>query len=110
MTNVEKFKEIFDIEVVPENTCLSESCLCHECSHHDGTRCHVEDWWYAEYQGEPTIPLSVIEKIKTGIRDEMTSDERKWGGIWYDKPRKTIIEIFDAIIDKAVKECTHENN
>lgn len=108
MTNAEKFKEIFDIEVVPENTCLSESCLCHECSHHDGTRCHVEDWWNSEYQGEPTIPLSVIEKIKAEI-------------IQYFMENKDSEDLFLAgcgdgayhalaIIDKAVKECTNEEN
>ena len=52
MTNLEKFKEVFDMDIVPENTCLSESCLCHECSHHNGTRCAVEEWWYAEYEGD----------------------------------------------------------
>ena len=146
MTNAEKFKEVFDIEVVPENTCLSESCLCHECSHHDGTRCHVEDWWYAEYQGEPTVPLKDLisreEALMALTGVNLPTDRDKLIAL-YDKRIKALqtveavplsvigdikaeieresdykpYEMYDmkwafnkalGIIDKAVKECTHE--
>lgn len=46
---------------------------------------------------EPTIPLSVIEKITTEIEERATYE-----GIYLDRA-----DVLDTI-DKAVKECTHE--
>ena len=81
MTNAEKFYEVF------------------------GTKGWVD--WDAEYQGTPTIPLSVIEEIKAEIHKEITSGG-KWSGGWYEVIEENAIKKFDEIIDKAVKECTHE--
>ena len=79
MTNAEKFYEVF------------------------GTKGWVD--WDAEYQGTPTIPLSVIEEIKAEIHKEI--NEVKFGG-WYEVTEEDAIETFNAIIDKAVKECIDE--
>lgn len=113
MTNAEKFKEVFgydiDIDAMTicpfknvETACLDRDVPCREC---------LDDYWYnKEYQGEPTIPLSVLSmigKIKKGIHKEITSGG-KWNGGWYDVTEKYAIEKFDAIIDEAVKECTHD--
>lgn len=66
--------------------------------------------WDSDYQGEPTIPLSVIEKIKAEI-------ERKRDRIKEVEPQSVTASMSGfvlacsealAIIDKAVKECTHE--
>ena len=54
-----------------------------------------------------TIPLSVIEKIKKGIYKEITSGG-KWSGGWYEVTEEHAIKTFNGIIDKAVKECTHD--
>ena len=53
--------------------------------------------WDSDYQGTPTISLSVIEKITTEIEERATYE-----GIYLD--RADVLEI----IDKAVKECTHD--
>lgn len=48
---------------------------------------------------EPTIPLSVIEKIHTEVGNlEWYGDDAFWDGV----------NAVTSIIDKAVKECTHE--
>lgn len=102
MTNAEKYKEVFgfnlNIQAFSEgDICpfVSEKCRelpCPDC---------INNYWQSDYQGEPTIPLSVIEKIKAEIEEL---------GIWHEK---LLIETIDIkrvleIIDKAVKECTHE--
>ena len=51
--------------------------------------------------------LSVIEKIKAEIHNEITSGG-KWSGGWYEVTEEDAIKKFDEIIDKAVKERTHE--
>lgn len=58
----------------------------------------ADEWKESEYRGEPTIPLSVIEKITTEIEERATYE-----GIYLDRA-----DVL-AIIDKAVKECTHKN-
>ena len=52
--------------------------------------------WDSDYQGEPTIPLSAIEKIHTEVGDlEWYGDEAFWDGV----------NAVTDIIDKAIKEC-----
>lgn len=72
----------------------------------------VSSYWNSEYKGEPTIPLSVIEKIKAEI-------ERKRNRIKEVEPQSVTASMSGfvlacsealAIIDKAVKECTHEED
>lgn len=103
MTNAEKFKEVFGFEPA-KDVCPDESCSIAKdyVKTHSPHSYSCDDcigwWWDSEYQGEPTIPLSVIEDIKAEIEEL---------GIWHEK---LLIETIDIkrvleIIDKAVKEC-----
>ena len=56
---------------------------------------------------EPTIPLSVIEKIHDAI-DNADSDDFYEDEHGYIIDSTLTIEHIHEIIDKAVKECTHE--
>lgn len=103
MTNAEKFKEVFEInfEYNLENVCPrphTGACYYDDDGDKDCDTCVYEYWENNEYQGEPTIPLSVIEKITTEIEERATYE-----GIYLDRA-----DVLD-IIDKAVKEYTHEN-
>lgn len=110
MTNAEKFKEDFGFELKNIGSyedgyyCIDSDAdiECKTCPLYEKGCSHVAfiNWWNSKYKGEPTIPLSVIEKIKAGIRNEITS-----GG---KVTEEYAIKKFDDIIDKAVKECTHE--
>lgn len=84
MTNAEKFEEVLMGIKVIENKEYNLITISKEI-------------WDSDYQGEPTIPLSVIEKITTEIEERATYE-----GIYLDRA-----DVL-AIIDKAVKECTHE--
>ena len=58
--------------------------------------------WDSDYQGTPTIPLSVIEDIKADIEEL---------GVWHEK---LLIETIDIkrvldIIDRKVNEVKHEH-
>lgn len=101
MTNAEKFKEVFDREL-EESRMLSmpssfNQIIALRSFQIVGVDC-ADEWKESEYRGEPTIPLSVIEKITTEIEERATYE-----GIYLDRA-----DVL-AIIDKAVKECTHKN-
>lgn len=107
MTNAEKFKEVFGSDL-EESRMLSmpssfNQIIALKSFQIEGVDC-ADEWKESEYQGEPTIPLSVIEKIKANIDKlpdlnpdypmDMTTHVSKWA-------------VFE-IIDKAVKEIEHE--
>jgi hypothetical protein len=107
MTNAEKFKEVFgiDFEYNLENVCPRPHtgvCYYDDDGDEDCDTCVYEYWENNEYQGEPTIPLSVIENIKAEIERE--SDYKPYE--MYDM--KWAFNKALSIIDNAVKECTHE--
>ena len=61
--------------------------------------------WDSDYQGEPTIPLSVIEKITTEIQKKI---DENLDGEGIPNEYAYCYESVLGIIDKAVKECTHD--
>lgn len=109
MTNAEKFKEVFGFDIDQE-CCIADimdcrSCPLDNCRGYDADCTH--GFWQSKYQGEPTIPLSVIEKIHDAI-DNAECDARL-----KDESGSFTEEVFTRehiaeIIDKAVKECTHD--
>lgn len=113
MTNAEKFKEVFGFEL--KNIGRYEDgyyCIdsdadieCKTCPLYEKGCSHVAfiNWWNSKYQGEPTIPLSVIEKIKAEI-EKAYKHQRIVKGTEWTNGLLCAVEI----IDKAVKECTHE--
>jgi hypothetical protein len=112
MTNAEKFKEVFgiDFEYNLENVCPRPHtgvCYYDDDGDEDCDTCVYEYWENNEYQGEPTIPLSVIEKIHDAV-DNADSD------VFFENEHGYIIdsaltkEHVHEIIDKAVKEIKHE--
>lgn len=112
MTNAEKFKEDFGFELKNIGSyedgyyCIDSDAdiECKTCPLYEKGCSHVAfiNWWNSKYKGEPTIPLSVIEKIKAEIERE--SDYKPYE--MYDM--KWAFNKTLSIIDKAVKECTHE--
>ena len=101
MTNAEKFEEVFDREL-EESRMLSmpssfNQIIALRSFQIVGVDC-ADEWKESEYQGEPVIPLSVIEKITTEIEERATYE-----GIYLDRA-----DVLD-IIDNAVKEYTYEN-
>lgn len=73
MTNAEKFKEVFGFEV-DEDVCVAkvnkcEKCLLDKYVDTDKRLDCSHGFWNAEYQGEPTIPLSVIEDINYQLEE-----------------------------------------
>lgn len=114
MTNEEKFKEVFgiDFEYNLENVCPRPHtgvCYYDDDGDEDCDTCVYEYWENNEYQGEPTIPLSVIEKIHDAV-DNADCDARL-----EDENGSYTEEVFTRehiheIISEVVKECTHEHD
>lgn len=117
MTNAEKFKKDFGFEL--KNIGRYEDgyyCIdsdadieCKTCPLYEKGCSLVAfiNWWNSEYKGEPTIPLSVIEKIHDAI-DNAECDARL-----EDESGSFTEEVFTRehiteIIGKAGKEYTHE--
>ena len=104
MTNAEKFKEDFGFEL--KNIGRYEEgyyCIdsdadieCKTCPLYEKGCSHVAfiNWWNSKYQGEPTIPLSVIEKITTEIEERATYE-----GIYLD--RADVLEIIDRKVNEV---------
>lgn len=109
MTNAEKFKEDFGFEV-NQDGCIHKG-KCKVCPfYHNGVNtkeCASWKFWQSDYQGEPTIPLSVIEKIHDAI-DNAESDGFLINENGHMLAMTLTKEHVNEIIDKAVKEYTHE--
>ena len=110
MTNAEKFKEVFGFGVCSQTEC--NDCPLHDVSSGESV-CNDDEFWHSNYQGEPTIPLSVIEKITETMEVEYASadelaDDRFGGGYSYYRGKASGIKWVKGIIDKAVKEYTHD--
>lgn len=116
MTNAEKFKEDFGFELKNIGSyedgyyCIDSDAdiECKTCPLYEKGCSHVAfiNWWNSRYKGEPTIPLSVIEKIKAEIDKEISECvEQQTQGSYLIA---TGLDNANEIIDKAVKECTHE--
>lgn len=117
MTNAEKFKEDFGFELKNIGSyedgyyCIDSDAdiECKTCPLYEKGCSHVAfiNWWNSRYKGEPTIPLSVIEKIHDAI-DNADSDGFLANEHDYVIDSTLTKEHIHEIIDKAVKECTHE--
>lgn len=99
MTNAEKFKEVFGFEMntqtdyyCPFNSTRCTNLPCDDC---------IDEFWSSEYNGTPTIPLSVIEKIKAEIEEAYKDRPRNYNN--YQRT-ELYIKVMD-IIDQAIKEC-----
>lgn len=103
MTNAEKFKEVFGFDegladANNESFMCREKKECEGCGYF-GNLLWCAHFWNSEYSGTPTIPLSVIEDIKTELPDH---------SFWQDAGGEPLVAIRDVIeiIDRKVKEVT----
>ena len=60
--------------------------------------------YVADLPTEKAVPLSVIEKIRTRLHEDITYISDINGG-WYELSEKGAIERVDNAIDQAIKEC-----
>lgn len=120
MTNAEKFKEDFGFELKNIGTyedgyyCIDSDAdiECKTCPLYEKGCSHVAfiNWWNSEYQGEPTIPLSVIEDIKAEITNKADDADKgcKISSDYYIREKlRTIAQTCDEvckIIDRKVNE------
>ena len=104
MTNAEKFKKIFGFEM-RQSICPFEGVdvksRCGDCEWIVYADC-CKKFWQSEYQGEPTIPLPVIEDIKAEIEKSKYIDKDTR---LVENANSSGLSIALDIIDKAVKEC-----
>lgn len=116
MTNAEKFKEDFGFWI-DEDACITNVNGCGKCPldkyrDTDKRQDCTQGFWSSEYQGTPTIPLSVIEKIKAEINTRRNRNITLFKADGLTKQELTFsdsayVEVL-GIIDEAVREVTHE--
>ena len=115
MTNAEKFKEVFGFEADMKSCPIRIECEdCERCPYYQKGTFEEEcarRFWLGEYKGTPTIPLSVIEKIKAEIDKHKLpccfKDDR---GYTHFLPNVIKVDDVLEIIDKAVKEIKYEHS
>lgn len=110
MTNAEKFKEVFgfEFELAPYEAdcwCPFRRTKCRDTEFDCFEDC-VKPFWQSEYKGEPTMPLSVIEKIELKLQTEISRMEEIEKTCDYKRPH-TLDWVLKLIKDE-VKECTHD--